>query len=370
MKKVGIITFHHAKHSYGAFLQAFATLHFLLRKGFEAELINYDNKWEQKEIHFTKFFITNIKLVANWMVRMFLFGSIFDPCRSKKRLNTMYGRVSKKVNKNSIDKLDYDLVIAGSDQIWNPNITNGIDSNYFLAPFKCQRKIAYASSIGSYSFNQDEENIIQKYLNEFELIGVREKYACETLANLTNTKVENVCDPTFLFNKEEWIEYSKKYTKNTMPKKYILTYFVGGNFDFYWDRIKDIVKKVGLPVYNIQSHRKKYKHVDGIITNILPFELISLIYNSELVLTDSFHGTAFSIYLEKDFVAVINKNNPIRVLDLLSKLNLEDRVDNGANSVLEPIDYKVVSQKVNSMRSESGKWLLNAIDEKENYKNE
>lgn len=363
MKKIGIITFHHAKHSYGAFLQAFATLYFLRMNGFEAEIINYENKWEQKEIHFTSNLKTNSFMLINWFARLFIYGTIFDPCRNKKKIDSFYKFVSKKTKYKDLKKTKYEIVIAGSDQIWNPEITNGIDDAFFLAPFEKSKKISYASSVGSTVFSDLEKAKIGPLLNDFASIGVREDFASRELSPLCSKKIQVVCDPTFLLTREEWtnIIETNKCQKTNKNEKYILTYFVGNNFDYYWNRISDIVSTINLPVFNIQSHRKKYKHVDKTIYNILPFELISLIQNADYILTDSFHGTAFSINLNKNFTAVLNNNNPVRVQNLLSIVGLENRIDNGLKTDISFIDYKNVNATIKKYTSLSKCWFIESI---------
>lgn len=365
MKKVGIITFHHAKHSYGAALQAYATLSVVKELGYDVEIIDYENKYEQKEIKFQKGSIKmNLFLFLNWCGRIFLFGGIKDPARDKKKLDIFYESVSSKSykSKSELINADYDILISGSDQIWNPEVTNGIDSTFFLDFGNPQKKIAYASSIGSYRFTDDEKLYLSTFLNQFNEIGVREQYAIDELQKYINHKMEVVCDPTLLITGNEWKKiFKKEISKIKGKSQYILTYFVGGNINDYWSRIEKFVDKVGLPIYNIQSHTKRYTHVDKVINNILPSELVAYIENASLILTDSFHGTAFSINLNKSFIAVLNKSNPVRVQNLLKEVGLETRIDELINEKAEQIQYDQVNEKLDLFRAHSLAWLINAL---------
>ena len=123
------------------------------------------------------------------------------------------------------------------------------------------------------------------------------------------------------------------------------------------------MRQKGLKIYNVQAHTKKYPHIDRILCNLMPLELLWYIDHAALVLTDSFHGTAFSINFGKNFVAVINRKNPSRVENLLQQLNLEDRKDNVVCEVNKPIDYSYVGNRLEQIRLVSWKWLQSAIDD-------
>ena len=364
MRKVGIITFHHAKHSYGAALQAYATVRVLENMGFEAELINYENKYEQKEIKLrSEKIIKKIYLLINWIARMLLFKGYKDPSRKKKNLNFFYGQVSKERYRtiNELDKVDYEILLAGSDQIWNPEITGGIDSAFLLAFGKPQKRVSYASSVGSHIFSRDELNIYAEKLNKFNSISVREKYAADLLQTCCKRKIKIVCDPTLLLTGQQWRdEFKKEMNAFDVSETYILTYFVGGNIELYWERIEKYINQLNLPVFNIQSHAKKYRHVDRAIYNIMPDKVVAYIANARVILTDSFHGTAFSINLNKDFVAVINKKNPVRVQNLLESVGLQERNDENLFEYSD-IDYSSVNTKLSILRNDSMAWLTEVM---------
>lgn len=367
MKKVGIITFHHAKHSYGASLQALATLRVIEKMGFDAELINYENKYEQSEIKaHGKSIKSKLLMTLNWLARMIIFGGFADPCRKAKNLDRMYGNVSSKkyYSLKNLNEADYDILISGSDQIWNPAITGGIDRCFLLQFGKPEKRISYASSVGSHKFTDEELEIYKNALLKFCRISVREKYAADTFKSICKQKIKVVCDPTLLLNGQQWkAEFGDALANFKADAPYILTYFVGGNIDTYWSRIEKYVNQVNLPIYNIQSHSKRYSHVDRAIYNILPDELIAYIDNASIVLTDSFHGTAFSINLNKKFAAVLNKKNPMRVKNLLETLDLEKREDENLENCLDDIDYEQVNEKLERIRFDSYQWLWESIKE-------
>lgn len=366
MKKVGIITFHHAKHSYGAFLQAYATIRSIEKLGYEAEIINYENKYEQSEIKKSIGLKTKVWHFANWALRMFVFGGLKDPCRSKHNLDLFYKNVSKRYpTVSELDTAAYDILLAGSDQIWSPDVCDGLDPAFFLDFGKADRRVSYASSVGSCKFTEMELEQISKYLSRFSAISVRELYAAELLEKTCGRDIKVVCDPTLLLSGDQWrAEFKSEFDRFRKKERYILTYFVGGNINDYWERISGYVKLLKLPVYNVQSHSKKYPNVSRSVYNIMPGDLLAYIDNADLVLTDSFHGTAFSINLGKNFVAVINKKNPVRVLNLLDSLELNDRTDDEIQDVRSDIDYSSVDRRLSLIREDSYKWLSNALNDK------
>ncbi|MDO4321554.1 MAG: polysaccharide pyruvyl transferase family protein [Lachnospiraceae bacterium] len=364
MRKVGIITFHHARHSYGAALQAYATVRVLENMGLEAELINYENKYEQTELKIKhQNIIEKIYLVINWIVRMFLFKGCKDPVRKKKNLDAFYKYVSKK-KYNTIEELkntDYEILLAGSDQIWNPEVTGGIDRGFLLDFGTPKKRVSYASSVGSHVFSSEELNTYKRMLERFNSISVREKYAANLLQSSCKTNIKVVCDPTLLLTGDQWRkEFEKEMSSFNASTPYILTYFVGGNIELYWDRIEKYITQLNLPIYNIQSHSKKYKHVNKAIYNIMPEKLVTYISNARVILTDSFHGTAFSINLNRNFVAVINKTNPVRVQSLLESVGLQEREDARLHEYSD-IEYSNVNKKLNEIRNDSMEWLVNAL---------
>lgn len=366
MKSVGIITFHHAKHSYGAALQAYATVRIVEKLGYKAELINYENKYEQTELKFKgKSFHQKLYILINWAARFFIYGGINDPCRVAGKLDIFYRKVSKKKYRSieALEDTDYDILLSGSDQIWNPEVTGGIDRCYLLDFGKPKKRVAYASSIGSYKFSKEELKIYKTVLASFDDISVREEYAAKALQDVYEKKIKVVCDPTLLLTGDQWRkEFAEEIDRLEKKEEYILTYFVGGNIEEYWERIERIVCQIKLPVYNVQSHSKMYKNVNRIVHNIMPGELVAYIDKAAVVLTDSFHGTAFSINLHKNFVAVINRKNPVRVQNLLQELGMTERTDDNLLKCLENIDYLKIEDKLEKIRLASKKWLIEALN--------
>ena len=135
---------------------------------------------------------------------------------------------------------------------------------------------------------------------------------------------------------------------------------MGGNKNKYRQKIKEYADKLQLPVLTIQYSNYYWKESNKKILGASIADFIALIKNADLVLTDSFHGVAFSVNLGIDFVALTNTENPIRVKEFLTKIELEERIDMSSDTYTS-IDYEDVSRKIELMRKDSAEWLLNAI---------
>ena len=265
----------------------------------------------------------------------------------------------------------YSVFMTGSDQIWNPYFLK----DFYLLDFvkgnaKC---IAYASSIG---VTELPSNTIHKYkqgLSKFSYIGVREDSACKILKKiLLRDNISKVLDPTFLLLPQDWIDFSKKAEIEVkIPKEYIFCYLIG-NKETYKANLLDVKRKTGISnIVIIESAENKDFDINNAIkyANAGPKEFIYLLKNSKFVCTDSFHATALSINLSKDFVEFVrfddnnSKSQNSRIYDLLRHYNLEDRLyskdfDTWSNA----INYSIAQEILEKDRVYSNNFLINAIE--------
>lgn len=359
--KIGIITFHHAKFSYGAMLQALATSLICKRFADRVELINYENRYEQKGVKAKDANLTSrIKRSINYVVRTVLFGGINNPYKSRKNIDKVYPCVSNQLynDVSQMRQLEYDVLITGSDQVWNPELTGGVDPAFFLKFGTANKRISYASSMGTYILSKDEQTQFKSLLSDYQAISVRELHAKQQLKKIAPVDIKIVLDPTLLIRKEEWIKrFSLLENSKLTRTPYILTFFVSSGIDSYWKEIKEYVEFYKLPVFNIQAHKFKSKHIDKVIFAPEVSEFLRLILNATVVITNSFHGTAFSINFEKEFVPILSKNNPSRVINLLNEIGLSDRININTKDLQEKIDYAKVTPLLINKAEESYKWL-------------
>ena len=214
------------------------------------------------------------------------------------------GKFTKKINtkldfkiRNNLNE-KYDYFIVGSDQVWNPNFWSKKCDHAnirFLKFISKEKRIAYAASIAIPEIPKDKEQFFQDSLNEMKAISMREKAGADLVKSLIGREVPVVVDPTILLFKEEWqkIEMVPEWYHG---EKYILTYFLGNPSPV----IENIAKKNNWEIYNLMD-----KNNFDLYTSRVE-EFIYLINHAQLVATDSFHASVFSILMNTPFL-VINR---------------------------------------------------------------
>ena len=362
MKRIGVLTFHKSD-SYGACLQAYATVEFLNQQGYAAEAVDYTNQYEQR---FRKLFYSENGKISGFfssVVKNIFFHKNYY---RKKAFGNMehYCAISKEkyVNYRELDNATYDVLVVGSDQVWNRNITNGLDEAFLLLHGKAAQRMSISSSMGSITLTDEEKKMFKKAFEKFTAISVREDFAKAQLLETTNKAIKVLMDPTFLLEKEDWIQklVQKSNRYGNIKEKYILTFFLSPD-ETYKAKMKRLTDKLKLPVWSIQAIGIKRIESDRIILGATVADFLALIANAEVVVTDSFHGTAMSINLGKNFVAFKNKGNPVRVMALLDTLGLSNRLDMNEEEYC-PVDYGKVQGVLKPLREDSKKWIVHAIE--------
>lgn len=362
--KIGIITFHHATYSYGAMLQALATCLVCKNYTSDVELINYENQYEQRGVK-AKGATWHVRLqrLINYWMRMYIYSGRKNPFLHSSNIDKVYERVSPQYHDLAqMSDLEYDVLITGSDQVWNPQITGYIDPAFFLNFGKADKRISYAPSMGTYAIPEQEMETFRRLLSHYDAISVREQFAKEQLQPLCQQEIKVVIDPTLLLTKEQWLQHFNiidRPDSNTEP--YILTFFVGAGLDSYWDEVEAYKDYYQLPIWNIQAHKRKSKHTDRVVFVPSVKEFLQLINGAAVIITNSFHGTAFSINFGKEFIPILARKNPARVQNLLNKVGLEDRIKVPTSKLSNPINYQQVWERLNDLREDSLTWLDNKI---------
>lgn len=367
-KKIAIITFSRA-HNYGSILQAYA----LQRKinqidECESIIIDFSNS-AQKEMYAIfkhdksiKSFIKNIVAFLGYP----LFSREYSDFEAFIDNNLNMTSRQYKTEKELYELNDeYDIFIAGSDQIWNIKCVDADDA-YFLGFVKNKRKIAYAPSFGAQDINVCTNNPQKyaKYLNLFEGLSIREKNGQKWIKNLIGKDVSLLIDPTMFFDKEEW------YPLMSYPLfkgDYILYY----SFHFTQEvnkAVKRISKKLRLPVVILSSHAWIYNF--GIMYGFKlakhagPAEFLRLVNDAKIVLSNSFHGTVFSTIFEKNFWFIygsIQDETDDRALTLVQQMGIEDRIlkikDIEKCDFSRYPDYEKVKNKLKKLRTDAFKYL-------------
>lgn len=262
------------------------------------------------------------------------------------------------------EKLDYDCVICESDVIWSPSATGGkFDPSFFMAldSMKDKRKIAYSASLANAEFSDIQEKEFISLIKNVDFISVREKYAAQYVNRLSNKEVTHVLDPTMLLKAED---YEDIIDKRLINEKYLLIYFPLQFMPKLVQQAKEYAKAKGLKVIEISSYPlEKFRHKTFTAAGI--GEFLSLIKNAEVIFTNSFHGVCFSVLFEKDFYAYSRKTGK-KIEDFCKLLKLSNRyISNFEFKEQAPINYDRVNKTLNVERSNSLRWLEEAINVKE-----
>jgi hypothetical protein len=243
-----------------------------------------------------------------------------------------------------------DLYITGSDQVWNSIYNGGIDTHYFWGGIKGP-KIAYAASIGNNGLTEEEKGIYPKLLKEYSAISVREESAKLALEEI-GFNATQVLDPTFMLDRNDWQKYA---SKRIITEPYLLVYLPYNTVDvnLTYRTIRKIAKAKELKVVSFSWHYWADKYADKTIKYANPGDFLSLMTNAEYVVTNSFHGTAFSINLNKQFCVYLPSSFSTRLVSLLKLCNLEHRLLNDEitdSQIQEVIDYGEINKALNSER--------------------
>lgn len=369
MKKIGIVTFHRA-NNYGAMLQAFALSNKIILDGNrDTEFIDYYNKRiysGYKVIH--PLGKNPVKCMKQLTKDILYFSSNKKRYSSfEKFMNSKY-RLSQFYNNDGSlkkAKIDYDVLITGSDQVWNPQIVGELSDIYTLNFGKDDMKrISYAASIGDTSVIENNKPDFIKKLSKLDCISVREEDAQKELSKIIDKKIDVVLDPTLLLTKDEWNSELKNCSR--CEEKYILAYVVAPDEE-YIKIVNDLSEKTGLPVIHFGLKNPGYKNVLKTAYTEGPLEFVNYIKNAKYVVATSFHATVFSIIFNKKFFIIPHRKTGARVTNLLDKFGIKGRTFSNYEEFKNiDHDFETDWNKVESIleieRKKSLDWLKNAIE--------
>lgn len=366
MKKVGIITVH-KNTNYGANLQAFASCQYIKSLGYDCNIIDYILPEHDRANHLLSWLRLSWDGEKNKSIsrKLKLGGALLLSAPEKymrlRRFSDFWKHgYSLSPSCNSmfdIVKLNYDAVVCGSDQIWNPDIMGGINPVYFGDISGVENRISYAASIGKEAYDSFYEKQAVKLIENLDYCSLREEKSARYISDLTGRNAKCVCDPVFLPDREV---FEKLASKRISKSKYILVYSVVSNPAMVNAATKYAEEK-GLKLIEIcASKNKRSKHTQ--ITSFGPKEFLSAIKGAEVVFTNSFHGTAFAIIFEKNLFCFDNKERGSRITNLLEKAGLTDRlVDENAVLTDEVCDYESLRNNLESYIKESKEFLETAL---------
>lgn len=325
---VHIITYHNS-YSYGACLQAYASQRIFENLGFLVRFVDYHNVHEDDSIG-----KSSLSLLAKGELKKALSTGLRNILGYKRYALKAFADYHSTVPKTSVcsrnlsdfRELKSDLLVVGSDQMWNASISGGLDPA-FLLDFGCAAKrISLATSMGNYEFTQEERDLVRRCLGRFSAISVREQNAKDQIDALTGGDSFICLDPTLLLSAEEWRAFARKPKKIAKGEQYLLVFTIDNHPERASGVWKAYSRKLNVPVYRIANNIVPVSGVDRTLRGVTPQEFVWLIDHAAYVVTDSFHGTAFSVNMETPFTVIPNKlGNNNRMTDLLDFLNLINR---------------------------------------------
>lgn len=318
--KIGILTLHRALN-YGAVLQTMGLYNYLKKMNYQVEIIDFvPNKI---------YGYYNYKIFSKPITMRSVISKTLRYKRNKKEFKAFedFVRENLPLSKKCYTEMElkeiinqYDSIICGSDQIWNPKATAGMTNVYYLNFIKNNkiRKISYAASYGNINTVTEIEENLKEYFKSFTAISVREEEAVEKTKQLYNKDVKRLIDPSMLMEKEE---YRSKEKEIVVPARYILVYKLKEN-DIMTNKAIEIAKILNIKIVSLG---KKIPN-SIFLKTIGPGEFLYLCDHAEYILTNSFHGTVFSLIYNKPFLTFENGNYNSRMETILNITNQQKRM--------------------------------------------
>ena len=381
MKKIGIITLVRV-NNFGAELQAFATQHALQLMGHDSEIIDYHyftHPLHKKTKGSKPSFSMPLKLKV--IVALYPWYQRFKRLKQCKAIlkrredcfesfhkeNTKFSKEYRTAESLETAGMDYDAFVVGSDQVWNPNNYTSLDPYFLKFAPQNKRRISYASSFGVSVLPEHSRPYYREALRGLNAVGVREENAIQLVDDVAGVKAQWVIDPTLLLTGDEWIKYGKAV--EVVPENFVLIYEVTP-----CSYVKKLAQKIAADmdykVVRINGDALR-QEADAEVLNVMaagPAEFIWLFNKAKIIVTNSFHGTAFSLNLQKDFFVVTpkRKKNNSRQKSLLRLVTQEDRLLVEGSPMPEKdkfrVDYSTVNPLLAEAREKSINYLKGAID--------
>ena len=296
--------------NYGNRLQNYAVEYLLKKRNFEVD-----------SIVLTKYPLLKPRLAKFMRQYKKSFGNRYEKIEAKRQ--ELFNQFNKKINIRyyNIKDLDvineeYDVCLAGSDQVWNP----AFNTNYlFLLPF-AQKRACLSPSFGVDKLLKHDMELYSKELMRFDCLSAREESGAKLIYNLIGRKVDVLIDPTMALDIGVWEDLEEK-PQNFYLEDFIFSYTLGELGRNRENAIQLIREKHQYEHVEVFDDLKENKYIVG------PGEFLWLIHNAKIIVTDSFHAAVFSILFEKPFIVIRREGAPAMMFDriqtLLNKFHLE-----------------------------------------------
>lgn len=369
---IGLITYH-AAYNFGSTLQTYATIYTLEKLGYSVETIDYRTKSQEF------WYKTDFSLKKNKREIINNFGFLFTRKARKEREKKFEDFIKKYLHPThktfssyleiETSSLNYPILISGSDQIWNDGCgefrfePSSSILPYFLAFGTPKKRIAYASSFGCQPISKIEAK--KELLSKYDYLSTREPSTKFQIEEVTKKDVTLVCDPTWLLNKEEWdaLPIGKLNSKHPYILVYVLNWTIL-SFAKWMPHIKKMAKKLDYEIYCISPLAFYADPFIHMVQDAGPIDFLSYLKNASLIITNSFHGTIFSMNFDIPFYSC-NVTPESRQGQLLKLCGLENRAINSPKDMDNisgiKCDFTYCKHQIEKLREISLNYLTNAL---------
>lgn len=363
--KIAVITLHRV-YNYGSALQAYATQSILEKMGYDVQIIDYITEQRTKrkilfsiptdegKSSFKKYIYIMMKSISI-LLKELTFGSFV---RKNLHLSKKYISVDDLIKNPPVA----DVYMTGSDQTWNSDYNEGVDGGFFLsfAPEKAKR-ISFVSSFGKKELDPNEIEKTREYINRYFALSVREDAAKGILAKLGREDAVQLIDPTLQISKDEWNKLAKK---RLVKEPYLVLMLLYNEDNHATEYARKIADEMHLKLIKLSWELKKPRQIDKLFTHRGPSVFLSLFSNADFIVTNSFHGLAFSINFQKQFIVIPRSEYNSRIESLLDVTGLQRRMIRSSDELNEYgniINYKEVEKKIELEREKAKEFLLKCL---------
>lgn len=359
--KIGILTFHFACN-YGAALQCYALQRYLIQAGHQVAVVDYRPKavaggykwfdlrrfWGSNPVRFWRKTASELKVIGSRRRRYVAFDTFV-------RENLTLTKSVRDVSSMSELAASFDMIIVGSDQVWNKRITAGIDRLYWgdFVRETHTSLVSYAASMED-GFDNESVTAVKRLLKNFDALSVREDSLRDRLSPyLPDKSIATVADPTLLLDETEW---DSLISDPVVEEPYLLLYQVRTS-DKAIEAATVLAQRMGLKPVFLSAKPELANSPE--VADASPEKFVNLIKNASYVVTTSFHGTVFSVIFKKNFICVSVKDGKNRRQEnLLEALGLSDRmVSDVPSSELPDIDWANVGNRRQELLESSFDYL-------------
>ena len=362
-KKVGILTWHYYLN-FGSALQSFALYRVIKSLGYETVIVNY---LDPRLNHIPNTILSRIKAVVKYILsHVPVLGKRWhiNSINFRKR----YFHETQPFNSEEEGARicrDIAVVCCGSDQIWAPNCYNPYYFAHFLDGNKV-RKISYAASIGLNDIPANLAKVYRQHLLDFYAVSVREKEGSELLKSRCNIDSAVVLDPTLLVDVSVYEKMQRKV--HGIHKPFLFCYFLNNEHQ-YKENVERYAHEHNLQIVGVSDKASDSDWMKR-LTGLGADHFLWLINNAETIMTDSYHGSIFSLLFHKNLRIFqrFEERNPIcqnsRIRQLRNNFNLGQRIIMATSPIddSKAIDYNYFESRLKELRASSLDFLKKALE--------